>query len=488
MKNWVKILISVVLLVPVILCICFYSNRADIYAKLGDYYTKKDNSTAAQSYYKKAYSLGYQNPKFRENYVNLLINSPLTLQAQEQLVEIAEDANRDIASESARYFLYNLKREIHNKYPNNYIQQAPYNQKIIHWGKIPITYSIKQTKNVPPEIVAAVNDAFDSWERASSARIRFERVNVNPDIAVSFTDYTIKMPKPGEKYVIAYTLPETSSNKLNKMDMVLNLTNIDGGKFTPNQIYNTALHEVFHALGFMGHSFEKENIMYMAQSGEVLVNDERRQLSDADKLTLELFYKIRPDITNASDIHYEYIPYPVIGDNAEVNYAKADEAKRYISKAPRVPAGYIDLAQAQINQKDFEGATENLKRAYALSQNDETRYLSLYNLAITSYLDKDYESAKNYVKRAMKLKNEDDLHVLLAEIYRSKNDNNGVINEYTYLISKNPDNLEYTVNLVNMYITKRSYLKARKVLKNYIKRNPHQKANPRFKPCKILLL
>ena len=77
--------------------------------------------------------------------------------------------------------------------------------------------------------------------------------------------------------MIAYTLPETTSNKLNKMSMVLNLTNIDGERFTPNQIYNTALHEVFHALGFMGHSFEKGNIMYMSQGGDVQVNDERRQ-------------------------------------------------------------------------------------------------------------------------------------------------------------------------------------------------------------------
>lgn len=488
MKNWVKILFSVVLFASAIICVLLYSGRADIYAKLGDYYTRKDNYSSAQKYYKKAYSLGYHNEKFRENYVNLLINSPLTLDAQERLVEIAEDKNNDIASESARYFLYNLKREIHNKYPDNYIQQAAYNQKIIHWGKIPITYSIKQTKNVPAEIVTAVNDAFDSWERASSARIRFERVAVKPDIIVSFTDYTIKMPKPGEKYVIAYTLPETASNKLNRMNMVLNLTNIDGEKFTPNQIYNTALHEVFHALGFMGHSFEKDNIMYMSQGGEVLVNDERRQISDADKLTLELFYKIRPDITNANALNYDYIPYPVIGDNAEVNYAKADEAKKYISKAPKVPSGYIDLAQAQINQKDFEGAIENLRIALSLSQNDETKYLSLYNLAIATYLDKDYEFAEMYVKKAMELKDENDLHVLLAEILRGKNDKNGVIREYTYLISRDPDNIEYTVNLVNMYIIKHDYLKARKVLKNYIKRNPHQKANPRFKPCRILLL
>ena len=60
--------------------------------------------------------------------------------------------------------------------------------------------------------------------------------------------------------------------------------------------------------------------------------------------------------------------------------------------------------------------------------------------------------------------------------------------EYEYLLSKNPDNEEYVVNLVNIYISKKSYFKARKVLKNYVTRNPHQKNNPRFKPCWLLLL
>ena len=488
MKNWVKILFSAIFVVSVLIFALFYFNRAELYTNLGDYYTKKNNFSAAQSYYEKAYSMGYVSPKFREKYVNLLINSPLTIKAQERLVDIAEDKNNDAASESARYFLYNLKREIHNKYPENYVQQAVYNQKIVHWGKLPITYSIKQTKNVSSDIVNAVNDAFDSWEKASSARIRFERVSVNPDILVSFTDYTIKRPTAGEKYVIAYTVPQIESNKLNRMDMVLNLSNVDGTHFTPNQIYNITLHEVFHALGFMGHSFEKENIMYMAQARESLVNDERKQITEADKSTLELFYKIKPDITNANELHYEYIPYPVIGNNAEVNYAKADEAKKYIRKAPRVPAGYIDLAQTQMNQKDFEGAEENLKKALFLAETDDTKYFALYNLAIVSYLDKNYEFALFYVKQAMNIKDEDELHVLQAEINRAQGDNDGVIKEYLYLVSKNPDNIEYTVNLVNMYITKRNYIKARRVLKNYIKRNPQEKTNPRFKPCRILLL
>ena len=487
-KAWVKILIFSVFLGISILLVLFYITRAEIYSNLGSYYTKKDNYIEAQNYYEKSYLLGNKNKDFREKYVSLLINSPLTIEAQERLVSIAEDGINDTASESAKYFLYNLKREIHNKYPNNYIQQASYNRKIIHWGKIPITYSIRQTKGVPLDIINAINDAFDSWERASSARIRFERVSINPDILVSFTNYKVKTPKPGEKYVIAYTVPSVSSNKLNRTDLVLNLTNIDGKPFTPNQIYNTALHEIFHALGFMGHSFEKENVMYVSQTNEVFVNNERRKISDADKSTLELFYKIRPDITNSDELNYEYIPYPVIGDNADVSYAKVEEARKYIVKAPKVPSGYIDLAQALLNQKDYEGADYNLQKALYLATNDETKYLALYNLAIVHYMDKDYDLALFYANKAGEIQDEDELHVLKAEIYKNEDNNDYAIKEYVHLVSKNPDNIEYVINLTNMYISKRDYLKARKTLKNYINRNPHEKNNPRFKPCKLLLL
>lgn len=488
MKNWVKIFPIVFCLAVFALFLLFYLTRAELYANLGSYYTKKDNYIAAQNYYEKSYLLGNKNKDFREKYVNLLINSPLTIEAQERLVSIAEDGQKDQANESARYFLYNLKREIHNKYPNNYIQQASYNQKIIHWGKMPITYSIKQMKDVSPEIIKAVNDAFDSWERASSARIRFERVSINPDITVTFTNNKIKSPNPGEKYVIAYTLPDLSSNKLNGMNVVLNLLNVDGEPFTPNQIYNTSLHEIFHALGFLGHSFEKENVMYISQSNEVIVSNERREISDADKSTLELFYKIRPDITNAKELHYEYIPYPVMGDSADVSYAKADEAKKYINKAPKVPSGYIDLAQALINQKDYDEAVSNLQKALYLAKNDDTKYLVLYNLALVYYFDKEYDLALFYANKAMEIKDDEELHLLKAEIYKNSNNKKMAAKEYMFLLSKNPDNIEYVINLTNIYISKHDYLNARKVLKQYVKRNPQEKKNPRFKPCRLLLL
>ena len=488
MKNWIKIFSSAVVFILLLIISALHLNRENIYAKLGVYYTKKGNYAEAQKYYEKSYSLGNQNVNFRENYVNLLINSPLTIEAQERLADIADDKKKDVASESARYFLYNLKREIHNKYPDNYVQQASYNQKIVHWGKMPITYSIKKPKNVSQEIVDAVNDAFDAWERASSARIRFENVSRNADIAVGFINSRVLNPKDGEKYVIASTNPDITAKKLNRMDIVINISGIDGTPFSPNQIYNTALHEIFHALGFMGHSFNKDSIMYPSQTGEAVADGERDILTESDKSTLELLYKIKPDITNANELRYDYISYPVLGDNVDVNYAKAVEARKYINKAPKIPAGYIDLAQTLINQKEYEKAIANLKKALYLSTTDEMKYLSFYNLAVACYMDQDYIMASYYINEALKIQEDESARFLSAEIYLKSNDKDGAVKEYSYLVSKNPDNIEYVVGLTNIYISNRNYMKARKVLKNYIKRNPQERNNPRFKSCRILIL
>ena len=487
MKNWVKISLSVLLFITVLTASFYFSHRAEFSAQIGNFYLKQGNDITAQKYFEKSYSLGNTGRKFREDYTNLLINSPLNIKAQEKLVQIANDGTQDNAKESAAYFLYNLKREIHNKFPENYIQQGVYNHKIVHWGKMPITYSIKQTKDISPEITASVNDAFDTWERVSSARIKFEKVNINADIAINFIKESIKEPENGLKYVVAYTIPEIAQNKLIRMNTTINVINPDGLPFSSNQIYNTALHEIFHALGFMGHSQNPNSIMYMSGNSKTLINDERREISDADKTTLELLYKIKPDITNANELNYDYIPYLVLGSNIDVNFAKTKEAENYIKNAPNVPAGYIDLAQTLLHEGNYNASIYNLKRAYKLSKNDYAKHLVLYNMAVVYYYEGDYTKSVFYVQKAMEIEDTSDLHLLLAEIYlKQKNIKNG-IKEYEYLIKQDKDNLNYTINLANLYIKKYNYLKARNLIKEYIKIHPKEKNNPRFAPYKILL-
>ena len=478
----------IILFLLLFLFIFIVANKAVLYAQLGKFYLKRGSDIKAQEYFEKAYNLENKDISFRKIYVNSLINSPLTIKAQERLVEIAEDDIQDSASESAKYFLKNLKKEIHNKYPQNYVKQASYDQKIMHWGKMPITYAFKNVKGVPGEVVLAVNDAFDTWERASSARIRFEKVsNLNADIIVNFTNRKRENVVSGRKYVIAYTVPKYTGNRLDQMILEFGVINLEGQFFTPNQIYNTALHEIFHALGFMGHSYDEQNIMYMSKEGDIF-NDERKVLTDADKTTLILFYKIKPDITNANELKYNYIPYLIFGDNIEVNDTKADEARNYIKKAPNVSAGYIDLAQTLLNQQNYTKAIRFLEKALRLATNDEIRYLAYYNLAVANYYDGNYELAHIYIEKAREIKDDKDLHILEAEIYLKEKNLDKSIEEYKTIIKYSPENIDFAANLASIYIMKHQYIEARKVLKDYIKQNPTEKNNPRLKSFRILLI
>lgn len=474
------------LLVLLLFALFIHYNTAGVYSFIGSYFYKINNIEKAQEFYEKSFSLGNDNAQEREIYVNSLINSPLNTSSQEKLVKIAEDNIKDNASEKAEYFLYDLKREIHRKYPSNYIKQAPYNHKIMRWSRLPITYSIQNTGEIPEEFAAEVRNAFSVWEKQGVVLFA-ETDNKNADIIVEFQQPRLQDVEYGRKYVIAYTMPVINGDCLEKMVIKFYTQNPDGSKFTPNQIFNTALHEIFHALGFMGHSFDKNNIMYLAKDNEILLEDIRLELTEGDVTTLALLYKIKPDITNQGELKGEYLPYLVLGDDEEVNYSKTREAKNYIRQAPMLPGGYIDLAESFVAQKKYPDAIRNLEKALYLAETDDIKYIIFYNLAVSYFYINHSEMALDYAQKAVEIQNSEEVHFLMAEIYLKSGDKKKAEDEYKYLTKISPQNINYAIYLANIYIKKYDYAGARRVLKNFIKNNPHQRNNKLLSPYRILL-
>ena len=472
-----------------IIYIIFFVNRSGFYSAIGNFYLGNQNYLNAQNYFEKSYKLGKSDKNFRNSYVKSLIKSPLSIETQERLEKIITDDINDSASEEAYEYMNKLKKDIHNKYPNNYIKQAPINNEILHWGNLPITYKINNAKQVPLSFNNAVKEAFDTWEKESSGTVKFQQVfSDKPNIFIDFVNRQYEDIEYGQKYVIAYTVPIYEQNKLNRMDMKLSVYDLNGNPYTPNQIYNTALHEIFHALGFMGHCKDDKNIMYMSKDYETLQNDHKKVLNDSDINTLKLFYKIKPDITNSNDLNYKYIPFFVLGDDDQINDIKEAEAKNYIRQAPTVSAGYIDLAQVLLNKHKYTLAISSLEKALRYAFNDETKRLVYYNLAVASYFDENYELALVYAKKAEEFGDKLDLHVLKGEIYIKEKNNKSAIKEYLIIIKDSPNNIDYVFNLANLYIKEKKYISARNVLKNYLRNNPQDKNNPRFKPYKILIM
>lgn len=463
----------------------FHFHADYIYAQLGNWYFKHNEISRAQAFYEKAFRLGYNDSAAREIYVNSIINSPLTVDSQEKLAAIAEDKIQDNSSLKAKEFLYELKREIHRQYSDNYIKQAPFNRKILRWNRFPITYTFKNSGSIPAEYIDEINRAFSEWEKYGV--VLFTGVEGEADIVVNFRSIKNESMEFGRKYVVAYTVPVVINSTLKRMDINFYNSDPEGNLFSRNQIYNTALHEIFHALGFMGHSFSPDNIMYLAKDNNTLINDNRAKLTEADINTLKLLYKIKPDITNSDALESEYISYLVIGDDMEINVSKAKEAKNYIYHAPTLPSGYIDLAESLVVQKRYPEAIKNLEKALRLADTDEMKYIVYYNLAVAYYYINHTSLALEYLNNAAQISDSEELHLLKAEILLKVNTKEA-IKEYVKLNELYPDNADYVRRLANLYIQNKNYLQARKVLKSYLKTHPEERDNERFSTYKILLL
>ena len=487
MKNRYRYFLYPFLFLLIILALFFRVNAYNLYGFIADYYYKQNNINGAKAFYERAINLNNDAYSIKEKYINMLINQPMTIDIQERLVKIAESSVEDSSKYKATSFLNKLKEQVHKNYPYNYMQQAPYNQKIVHWGKSPITYSYVN-KNVPDEILSGINDAFQEWENAGDNSIKFKEVASDGNIQIEFINTNIKDLEIGEKYTVAYTTPEISSDSLLCMNIKFNLKDVEGNVYSKNQIYNTALHEIFHALGFMGHSYDRNNIMHMSKDSYSVLKDSKHVLTEADISTMKLLYKTKPDITNSDEFTYEYVPYVVVGSNEDRNYSKSKEAKNYINNAPTLPNGYLDYAETLVVQKKYSQAINYLKKALNLSKSEDAKSIIYYDLAVCYFYSELYDEAAAALNIAQKIKKDDEMRHLSAEIAIKQNDFQKAVSEYSYLTSKYPENIDYTVALTNIYIKNNDYLKARNVIKAFIKNNPNDSNNPKLSAYSMLKL
>ena len=475
------------LLIVILVFLGVNKNMDKIMAYKADYYFRKNNLTTAQKYYEKAFDLGFSSTEARDCYVNSLINSPLTLQSQEKLEKFLNINIYDNAKLKVEYFFYDLKREIHNKYPHNYINLTTHNQKVVRWSDLPITYGYTNADNVPPYYIDEIDNAFNEWERATEHQLFFEKVTQNPNIII---DFSANNPAEEDvyKYVVAYTTPTIATNKLKNSRITFYVKDPQGALYSKNQIYNTALHEIVHALGFMGHSNEPNNIMYLAKDSKTVSSDLRETLTQGDINTIKLLYKIKPDISNSDKNNSLYTPFLVLGSDEEINISKTREAKTYIQKAPELAIGYVDMAENYVASKEYAKAIKNLEKALQLANTDEILWIVYYNLAASYFYIGHYEMTNSYLEKAREIKDSEEIHHLQAETYIKEKKYKEAAFEYNILRNKNPENIEYTIGLTNLYVRNKNFIKARQTLRKFTNDNPKEKENPRFKPYGILML
>lgn len=476
-----------------ILCVvCIWANYRilnmdKILASKAEKAFKKNNIEQAQTYLEQSFDLGLIDYKYRELYVNSIINSPFDTNSQEKLIKFLDYPIEDTAKLKAETFLQDFRREINRKYPFNYIAQAAYNQKLMRWSNNPVTYDFIDTQGVPEYFIKEIENAFTKWEIATDHQILFIQDKNNPNIIIKFNPVNPADSQTG-KYVVAYAVPKLNLNTLVNSTINFYIKDPAGEYYSRNQVYNTALHEIVHALGFMGHSSDRDDIMHSTKDAKSVLNDERENVTQADISTLKLLYKIKPEITNDSNPSGEYIPQLVLGSARDILSVKRNEAVSYVKNAPKLAGGYIDLADTYVANKEYDKAEKALKKALKLANTNEMQCMVYYNLAVVYFYLQNYDNAEACLHNSMQYKAGDDAHYLLAEIYAQSGKKSKAVQEYEYLIANHPQNIDYSIALANFYIKDKKYMSARNVLKSYIDKNPAERKNKRLEPYGIIRL
>lgn len=324
----------------------------------------------------------------------------------------------------------------------NYIDNTTSQGNIIRWQAYskPIKVYIEPANSIinPKLYVNCIKNGLKSWSNASHGKVKFLLVQSpkNANIIINWDKYKPSLAKKNNLYYIGFTEPNYTENQLISMNIRFN-TWSQSGKTTPVNLFEKGVtHELGHALGIMGHSPNKKDIMYP------FISLTTNRLSQRDINTINLLYQSEPDISNfpkassegqeidknsliqtynsskearfkkeLARLKQEIIQYPGaflsynnLGSAYEQNGTldlAIDCYKKAISINPKFDDAYINLGEAYRKMKLYDLAIENLKKALDINPSSAYAYNNLGNLY---YKKNEYDLAIDNYKKAISIK------------------------------------------------------------------------------------
>lgn len=364
-------------------------------------------------------------------YVLALSKSEPTYSTQKKLFEMANSKIEDEASKYAKSQTMYLRYKLLDGIENNYIFNAAMGSDILRWDirSFPLSVYIDSPDTVPPYYIESIKRAMNLWtSRTNFVKFKQAQTPVEADILIRFEDIPNDLCQGGVcKYAIAHTEPQIDKNKiLKQMDLTFYKTNPRKENFTSREVFNTALHELGHTLGIMGHSDNPNDLMYSMKDSDfdifTFMRAEEHSLTARDLKTLVLLYRIEPTISNVKNLHSENFYYaPLILGNDDVRLQKKlNEYKKYTQTYPNMAAGYINLASVYVDLGDFDSALREIDKAEPLANTKDEQFLVHYDRAIIYYNQQKYSSALEFAQRAQSIKNENNVQELISDIEKIK--------------------------------------------------------------------
>lgn len=423
--NRDRILTVIICTIAILFAIVFKSAPV-IYYNQGKNYLQKQDYVSAYKKLKKAYLLNHKNKDYKYYYVLSLTKLSPTLNIQKEIFKVSQLQERDSAEQLAADKINKWKTYILNSIGENYIEQVPGERGIIRWDlkKFPLKIYIQKDTEVPAYYRTQIINSLNQWQ-SSVEFIKFTLTD-----KPSKAELLIKIkPTPDNvcdnnscRYVTGFTQPKYKGNILKQMEITLYSKEPNGNYFSDKEVYNTSLHEIGHALGIMGHSYSKADLMYMENKFYSPDSTSFNYLSAKDLNTIKLLYKLNPDITNTPKPDTKGLIYApiILGDNEQINLKKLKEAQNYIKNAPDLPGGYIDLGIAYAELGNKKEAIKALEQAIKLAKTDNDKYISYFNLAIIYFNNKDTSRALDYALKAQNISDTEDIKELIMEINNQK--------------------------------------------------------------------
>ena len=129
---------------------------------------------------------------------------------------------------------------------------------------------------------------------------------------------------------------------------------------------------------------------------------------------------IVPNVSNIPedkhDTKNKIHPNVILGTSEEIMQRDIQNAKNYISKAPNLPVGYMDLGNAYLQSEYYDEALKTYQKGFEVSMNNNDKYNFIYNMAIVYLKKHDKDKALEYAEYAQKIQQTDEIQKFIHDI------------------------------------------------------------------------